>query len=148
MPRLAPGARQQAWNASAMNVCSDNGYTPRRAGWTVGAVLAALMLPICGLTWAVQAQPVDAVCLEDPSAGCLAGAAALEFPGIDDAEIWRFDIFRRPNLARILVETGRDKDLAVFLDKAAGVAPPPMKTQSSLPLRPSPGQESCLRHAR
>ena len=106
-----------------MNVCSDNGSTSRWAGWTLGAVLAALMLPVCGLPGAVQAQPVDAVCLEDPSAGCLAGAAALEFAGIDDAEIWQFDSFLRPNLAQILVATGRDKDLAVFLDKIAAVAP-------------------------
>ena len=81
------------------------------------------MLPICGLWGAVQAQPVDAVCLEDPSAGCLAEAAALEFAVIDDAEIWQFDGIQRPNLAQILVETGRDEALAVFLDKAPGVAP-------------------------
>jgi hypothetical protein len=81
------------------------------------------MLPICGLWGAVQAQPVDAVCLEDPSAGCLAEAAALEFAVIDDAEVWQFDGIQRPNLAQILVETGRDEALAVFLDKAPGVAP-------------------------
>ncbi|MFN7595370.1 MAG: hypothetical protein ACK5PT_01150, partial [Cereibacter sp.] len=56
-----------------------------------------------------------------------AEAAALEFAGIDDAEVWyydtvRFDGVRRPNLAQILVETGRDEALAVFLDKAAGVS--------------------------
>ncbi|MCA3508857.1 MAG: hypothetical protein IOD01_16540 [Rhodobacter sp.] len=109
-----------------MNVCSDNGSTSRRAGWTLGAVLAALMLPVCGLPGAVQAQPVDAVCLEDPSAGCLAGAAALEFAGIDDAEIWQFDNERLVtplHLAQILVETGRDEALAVFLGKASAVAP-------------------------
>ncbi len=106
-----------------MNVCSEKGHAARRAGCTLGAALAALMLPVCGLWGAVQAQPVDAVCLEDPSAGCLAEAAALEFAGIDDAEIWQFDSFLRPNLAQILVETGRDKDLAVFLDKIAAVAP-------------------------
>lgn len=81
------------------------------------------MLPFCGLWGAVQAQPVDAVCLEDPSAGCLAEAAALEFAVIDDAEIWQFDGIQRQNLAQILAETGRDEALAVFLDKAAGVAP-------------------------
>jgi hypothetical protein len=106
-----------------MNVCSEKGQAARRAGWTLGAVLAALMLPVCGLPWAVQAQPVDAVCLEDPSAGCLAEAAALEFAVIDDAEIWQFDSARRPNLAQILVETDGDEALAVFLDKASGVAP-------------------------
>ncbi|MFN7596224.1 MAG: hypothetical protein ACK5PT_05640, partial [Cereibacter sp.] len=61
--------------------------------------------------------------LEDPSAGCLAEAAALEFAVIDDAEVWQFDNVQRPNLAQVLVETGRDKDLAVFLDKIAAVAP-------------------------
>ena len=107
-----------------MNVCSENGHAARRAGCTFRAALAALMLPICGLWRTVQAQPLDAVCLEDPSAGCLAGAAALEFAGIDDAKIWQFDSARRPNLAQILAETGREKDLAVFLDKAAGVVAP------------------------
>ncbi|MCA3451751.1 MAG: hypothetical protein INF92_15595 [Rhodobacter sp.] len=106
-----------------MNVCSDNGSTPRRVVSTLGAILAALILPVCGLPGAVQAQPVDAVCLEDPSAACLAGAAALEFAVIDDAEIWQFDGIQRPNLAQILVETGRDEALAVFLDKAPGVVP-------------------------
>jgi hypothetical protein len=81
------------------------------------------MLPLCGNLGAVQAQPVDPVCLEDPSAGCLAQAAALEFAVIDDAEVWQFDSERRPNLAQILVETGRDEALAVFLDKVAAVAP-------------------------
>jgi hypothetical protein len=84
------------------------------------------MLPFCGLWGAVQAQPVDAVCLEDPSAGCLAQAAALEFAVIDDAEVWQFDSERLVtplHLAQILVETGRDEALAVFLDKVAAVAP-------------------------
>ncbi len=88
--------------------------------WTAAAAIA---LTGSGLPWAVQAQPVDPVCLEDPSAGCLAETAAQEFAVIDDAEIWQFDNGRRLNLAQVLVETGRDKDLAVFLDKAAGVAP-------------------------
>jgi hypothetical protein len=109
-----------------MNACSDSGHTSRRVGSTLGAVLAALILPLCGNLGnlgTVQAQPVDPVCLEDPSAGCLAEAAALEFAVIDDAEVWQFDSERRPNLAQILVETGRDEALAVFLDKAPGVAP-------------------------
>ncbi|MCA3447002.1 MAG: hypothetical protein INF93_09835 [Rhodobacter sp.] len=88
--------------------------------WTAAAAIA---LTGSGLPSAVQAQPVDPVCLEDPSAGCLAEAAAREFAVIDDAEVWQFDNVQRPNLAQVLVETGRDKDLAVFLDKAAGVAP-------------------------
>jgi hypothetical protein len=88
--------------------------------WTAAVAIA---LTGSGLSWAVQAQPVDPVCLEDPSAGCLAQAAALEFAVIDNAEVWQFDSERRPNLAQILVETGRDEALAVFLDKAAVVAP-------------------------
>ncbi|MCA3488409.1 MAG: hypothetical protein IOC84_14305 [Rhodobacter sp.] len=99
---------------------------PKRARrWTrfiLCAAVAAIALTDSGLSWAVQAQPVDAVCLEDPSAGCLAEAAALEFAVIDDAEVWQFDNERRPNLAQILVATGRDEALAVFLDKAAGVS--------------------------
>jgi hypothetical protein len=59
------------------------------------------MLPLCGNLGTVQAQSVDPVCLEDPSAGCLAEAAALEFAVIDDAEIWQFDNQRRPNLAQV-----------------------------------------------
>jgi hypothetical protein len=88
--------------------------------WTAAAAIA---LTGSGLFWAVQAQPVDPVCLEDPSAGCLAEAAALEFAVIDDAEIWQFDNQRRPNLAQVLVETGRDEALAGYLGKAAVVAP-------------------------
>jgi hypothetical protein len=110
----------------------DGGFVPKRAPiwrrfvhWTAAAAIA---LTGSVLPWAVQAQPVDPVCLEDPSAGCLAQAAAQEFAVIDDAEVWfydtlRFDGVRRPNLAQILVETGRDEALAVFLDKAAVVAP-------------------------
>ena len=108
----------------------DGGFVPKRAPiwrrfvhWTAAAAIA---LTGSGLPWAVQAQPVDPVCLEDPSAGCLAQAAAQEFAVIDDAEVWfydtvRFDGVRRLNLAQILVETGRDEALAVFLDKAAVV---------------------------
>jgi hypothetical protein len=88
--------------------------------WTAAAAIA---LTGSGLPWAVQAQPVDPVCLEDPSAGCLAEAAALEFAVIDDAEIWQFDNQRRPNLAQVLVETGKDEALAVYLGKVAAVAP-------------------------
>jgi hypothetical protein len=108
----------------------DGGFVPkgtpiwrRFVHWTAAAAIA---LTGSGLPWAVQAQPVDPVCLEDLSAGCLAEAAALEFAGIDDAEVWyydtvRFDGVRRPNLAQILVETGRDEALTAFLDKAAVV---------------------------
>jgi hypothetical protein len=105
----------------------DRGFVPKRAPlwrrsvhWTAAAAIA---LTGSGFFWAVQAQPVDPVCLEDPSAGCLAEAAALEFAVIDDAEIWQFDNQRRPNLAQVLVETGRDEALAVFLGKADVVAP-------------------------
>jgi hypothetical protein len=105
----------------------DGGFVPKRAPiwrrfvhWTAAAAIA---LTGSGFFWAVQAQPVDAVCLEDPSAGCLAQAAALEFAVIDDAEVWQFDSARRPNLAQVLVETGRDEALAGYLDKAAIVAP-------------------------
>jgi hypothetical protein len=105
----------------------DRGFVPKRAPiwrrfvhWTAAAAIA---LTGSGFFWAVQAQPVDPVCLEDPSAGCLAEAAALEFAVIDDAEIWQFDNQRRPNLAQVLVETGRDEALAGYLGKAAVVAP-------------------------
>ncbi|MCA3451752.1 MAG: hypothetical protein INF92_15600 [Rhodobacter sp.] len=79
---------------------------PKRARrwtrFTLCAAVAAIALTGSGLSWAVQAQPVDAVCLEDPSAGCLAEAAAIEFAVIDDAEVWyydtvRFDGVRRPS---------------------------------------------------
>jgi hypothetical protein len=105
----------------------DGGFVPkgtpiwrRFVRWTAAAAIA---LTGSGLPWTVQAQPVDPVCLEDPSAGCLAEAAALEFAVIDDPEIWQFDSIQRPNLAQILVETGKDEALAVFLDKAAVVVP-------------------------
>jgi hypothetical protein len=88
--------------------------------WTAAAAIA---LTGSGFFWAVQAQPVDPVCLEYPSAGCLAQAAALEFAVIDDAEVWQFDSERRPNLAQVLVETGRDEALVGYLGKAAVVAP-------------------------
>jgi hypothetical protein len=104
----------------------DGGFVPKRAWrWTRSTLCAAAAIALTGsgLSWAVQAQPVDPVCLQDPSAGCLAQAAALEFAVIDDAEVWQFDLERRPNLAQVLVETGRDEALAVYLDKVAAVAP-------------------------
>ena len=108
----------------------DGGFVPKRAPiwrrfvhWTAAAAIA---LTGSVLPWAVQAQPVDPVCLEDPSAGCLAEAAALEFAVIDDAEIWQFDSERLVtplHLPQILVEMGRDEALADFLGKAAVAAP-------------------------
>jgi hypothetical protein len=108
----------------------DGGFVPKRAPiwrrfvhWTAATAIA---LTGSVLPWAVQAQPLDPVCLEDPSAGCLAEAAALEFAVIDNAEIWQFDSERLVtllHLAQILVETGRDEALADFLGKAAVVAP-------------------------
>jgi hypothetical protein len=97
--------------------------SPGRMNCVLTMIFVGVALAGCGFFGSVQAQPVDPVCLEDPSAGCLAQAAALEFAVIDDAEIWHFDNERRPNLAQILVETGRDEALALFLGKAAVVAP-------------------------
>jgi hypothetical protein len=120
-----PPVHRDAWFGLCHGM--DGGIVPkgtpiwrRFVHWTA---VAAIALTGSGLPWTVQAQPVDPVCLEDPSAGCIAEAAALEFAVIDDAEIWQFDNQRRPNLAQVLVETGRDEALAVFLDKADVVAP-------------------------
>jgi hypothetical protein len=120
-----PPVHRDAWFGLRHGM--DRGFVPKRAPiwrrfvpWTAAAAIA---LTGSGLFWAVQAQPVDPVCLEDPSAGCLAEAAALEFAVIDDAEIWQFDNQRRPNLAQVLVETGRDEALAGYLGKADVVAP-------------------------
>ena len=123
-----PPVHRDAW--FGLHHGMDGGFVPkgtpiwrRFVRWTAAAAIA---LTGSGLPWAVQAQPVDPVCLEDPSAGCLAEAAALEFAVIDDAEIWQFDSERLVtllHLAQILVETGRDEALADFLGKAAVVAP-------------------------